>query len=148
MPWTNRSAARAAPPDVDIEPPYEGLAGDFDLELPIDVIFPHRPAAVGARWRQRHIVDLVRQLLRQGAMRLGTIVRPGLAAGRFRVCLGRSFRERRGLPLGGAGGFVEQLLQLDDAGLQLRHTDFQLPDPAIFPGDDFQQLFVRGLGHP
>jgi hypothetical protein len=48
VPALDPAPARAAPADVDVEQATDGLAGDLDLVLPIDVSFLDRAAAPGA----------------------------------------------------------------------------------------------------
>jgi hypothetical protein len=47
----NTAFALAAPADVDVELPVDGLAGDLDLELLGDMGFVERAAALGAAVR-------------------------------------------------------------------------------------------------
>jgi len=69
-------------------------------------------ATFGALFGQRHVDDLVRLLFWRGAMGLRAVVPARLAAWLFRVRLGRCFGEWSGLPLIGAGGLLQKLLQL------------------------------------
>ena len=147
MPGANASPAGNAAADVDIEPTHQGLAGDLDLELRIDAFLLHKAAAVGALRGQRHIMNLLGRLLGHGSVGLGPVVGSTLMPRLLGLVLGRSLGERRSLAFGGAGGFVQELLQLANAGLQLLHAGFQLGDLAILPGDDLQELFVRLPGH-
>ncbi len=93
-------------------------------------------------------MDLVRHLLRQRAMRLGTIICPGLATGKLRVCFGRSLGKRRGLPFGGSQGFLELGGQFANLSGQLPNLPFQfrysLPELLILG----QKFFVTRSGHP
>jgi hypothetical protein len=116
----NPAAALAAPPDVYVELPVDGLARDLDLELLGDVGFVQGAAALGARAGQRrlmNLVDLVR--CRRLAVGLGAVVLAGLAAGPLGLVGGLSFGEGSGLALAGAGRLVEPAAKAVVLGLQV-----------------------------
>jgi hypothetical protein len=76
------AVALAAPADVEVELPVDGLARDLDLELLGDMSFVQGAAAVRADLGQGRLVDLV-DLFGAGrlAVSLGAVVLAGLAAG-------------------------------------------------------------------
>jgi hypothetical protein len=78
----NPTMARAAPADVDVELPVNGLPRELDLELLCDVGFIEGPGTVGADVGQWCLIDLA-NLLGVGrlAVCLGPVVFAGLAAG-------------------------------------------------------------------
>jgi hypothetical protein len=98
----------AAPPDVNVELPVDGLAGDLDLELLRDVGFVEGAAAVGASDGQGCLVNLV-DLVGGGrlAVGLGAVARAGRAAGLFGLARGWALGEGGGLALTGAGRLIE-----------------------------------------
>src|SRR5262249_58691898 len=102
--------------DVDVELPVDRRARDLDLVLVIDVGLLNRAATPGSGVRQRGLVDLV-DVLGRRAMRLGAVVRAGLAAGPLRIGRGRPFGEGGGLP------FAGPLLLFEQAG--------HAPDPRL-----------------
>jgi hypothetical protein len=114
----NPTAALAAPAEVDVELPVDGLARDLDLELLGDVRLVKRAAAVGAAAGQRRLVDLV-DLFGAGrlAVGLGAVVLAGLAAGLLGLAGGRSLGEGGGLALAGAGCLVELAAEASLKGL-------------------------------
>ncbi len=116
----NTAFALAAPADVDVELPVDGLAGDLDLELLGDMGFVERPAALWADVGQGRLVHLV-NLLGAGrlAMGLGAVVPAGLAAGLPGLVGGRALGEGGGLALGCAGGLVELAAEAVVLGLQV-----------------------------
>jgi hypothetical protein len=102
------TAALAAPADVNVELPVDGLARDLDLELLSDVGLVERPAAVGASaWQGRLVcfIDLVGP--RRLAVGFGAVVFAGLATGLLGLVDGLALGEGGGLALAGAGRLVE-----------------------------------------
>jgi hypothetical protein len=102
------AAAMAAPADVDVELPVDGLARNLDLELLGDVGFVERAAATGAVVRQVSLVDLI-DLFGAGqlAAALGAVVLAGLAAWLPGLGGGLALGEGGGLALTGAGRCIE-----------------------------------------
>ena len=131
MPGPEAPTATATATHVDIEPPDHRLPRDLHLELLLDVIFFGQPPAVRTGAGQRHVDDLVGLLFGQRTMGFGAVVLARFAARRFRVRLGRSFRERRRLPLAGPLGLFQQCGELPHLGLQ--GLDPQAQVPILFP---------------
>ena len=78
----NPAPALAAPPDVDVELPVNGLARDLDLELLGDVGLAQGAAAIRAGGRQVRLVGFVDLVgVRRLAVGLGAVIFAGLAAG-------------------------------------------------------------------
>ena len=127
MAWLKASAAAATTAHMEVEPPHQRLAGNLDLELPIDMIVFCRSAACGALLGQRHIDDRVGFLFWKGTMGLGAIIVARFAARLFRGVLGRSLGERSGLAFLGTRGVLQQ-------SLQLRHSFLEFGDPPFEPG--------------
>jgi hypothetical protein len=122
----NAPVAPAAPADVDVELPVEGLARDLDLELPGDVGFVELSATAGAVVGQRRLVDLVDLLGgRRLAMRLGAVVSAGLATGLLGLVHGLALGEGGGLALAGADGLVELAAEAVVLGLQVTQASLQ-----------------------
>jgi hypothetical protein len=116
----NAAVTLAAPADVDVELPVNGLARDLDLELLGDVGLVERPAAVGVGVGQRRLVDLV-DLFRAGrlAVDLGAVVLARLAPGSLGVRLGLALGEGSCLALAGTEARVELVPQAVVLGLQV-----------------------------
>jgi hypothetical protein len=104
---------------MNVEPTHNRLAGDFDLELLIDMVFIGLSATLGAPLRQWHIDDLVGFLLWKRAIAFGAVVVARLAARSFRVLLGFPFGERSGLAFLGARGLLQELLEFSDPPFEL-----------------------------
>jgi hypothetical protein len=120
------AVALAAPADVDVELPVDGLARDLDLELLGDVSFVERPAAVGAAVRQWHLVDLVDQFWAgRLAVGLGAVVLAGLAAGPLGLVCGLALGERGSLALAGAGRLVQLAAEALVLGLQVTQASLK-----------------------
>jgi hypothetical protein len=120
------AVALAAPPDVDVELPLDGLAGDLDLELLRDVGFVEGAAAVGASAGQGCLVNLV-DLVGAGRLAVGleAVLFPGLAACLARMELGLALGEGGGLPLGGAGRLFKLTVEALVLGLQVTEASLK-----------------------
>jgi hypothetical protein len=118
--------ALAAPADVDVELPVDGLARDLDLELLGDVGFVKGPATGGAGVGRGRLVDLV-DLLGAGrlAVGLGTVVLAGLAARLLGLASRLALGEGSGLALAGPGGFVELAAEALVLGLQVAEASLK-----------------------
>ncbi|HLW63936.1 MAG TPA: hypothetical protein VKS79_01370 [Gemmataceae bacterium] len=101
MPALHTTVAAPAATDVEIELALNRLAWNLDLELLLNVGFVDGTAAIGTGIGQRGFVDFVNLLGRRRTMGLLAIIVAGLAAGLFRLGLGRAFGERRRLTLVG-----------------------------------------------
>ena len=128
----NAAAALAAPADVDVEPPVDGLARDLDLVLLGEVGFVERAAAVGAGVGQGRLMNFV-DLLGAGrlAMGLGAVVLAGLAAGLLGLVSGLALGEGGGLALAGALRLLQLALQAFDLGFKLGDTVPQVGDEVV-----------------
>src|SRR5262249_45928837 len=125
VPALEAPAAVRALADVDVEPAMSGPARDLDLVLLIDVGFLDRAATTGttgAVLRQGGFVDLV-DALGRWAVRLGAVVRAGLATRLLRVRRGRAFGEGCCLP------FAGPLLHFEQSGQPL-DLESQVGDAA------------------
>lgn len=116
----NAAVALAAPADVDVELPVDGLARDLDLVLLSDAGLVEGAAAVGAGAGQGRFVDLV-DLVRSGrlAVGLGAVVLAGLTSGLLGLVGGLTLGEGGGLALAGAGRLVELAAEAHVLGLQV-----------------------------
>jgi hypothetical protein len=126
MPALDPAAAMAALPDVDVEPPVNGLAGDLDLELLGHVRLVERATAIGASVGQGRLVNLV-DLLRgwRLAMCLRAVVLAGLASWLLGLVGGLALGEGSGLALAGAGRLVELAAQALVLGLQVMESSLK-----------------------
>jgi hypothetical protein len=117
--------------DVDVELPVNGLARDLDLELPGDVGFVERAAAVRTEVGQGRLVDLV-DLFGAGrlAVGLGAVVLAGFAAGLLGLVLRFALGKRSGLALAGAGRLVESTAEALVLGLQVTEASLKGWQPA------------------
>src|SRR5882672_3656809 len=116
------------PAEVHVELPINRLAGNFDLELRLDVGLVDGAAAIGAGVGQRGFVgfvDLLRR--RRRSMRLGAVILARFTTGLLGFALGRPLGKRRGLPLAGAKGLVQEARQPLDLLAQPRHFRLETP---------------------
>ena len=122
----NPTMALAAPADVDVELPVNGLPRDLDLELLCDIGLAEGAAAVGADVGQRRLVDLV-DLFGAGrlAMGLGAVVLARLAAGLLGLCSGLTLGEGGGLALAGTGRLVQLAAEAVVLGLQVAEASLK-----------------------
>ena len=100
-------SAAGAMADVDIELTDDGLAWNVCLILLVGAVLDDRPATVGATVRQWSIVDFVGRSRRDGAIGLGSIIRPRFAARPLGMILGRPLGKRGGLAFAGPQGILE-----------------------------------------
>jgi len=121
------SATAATSAHMDIEPTHNGLAGDLDLELLIDMVFVGLSATLGASLGQWHVNNLVRFLFGNWTVGLGAVVVARLAARLLGILLRRCLGERSGLAFLGPRGVLQELLQL-------RHSLLEFNDPPFEPG--------------
>ena len=121
------SAAAATSAHMDVESAHNGLAGDLDLELLINMVFVGLSAAVGTLFGQRHVDDLVGFVFGKRTVGLGAVMVARLAARLLGILLRRSLGERSGLAFLGPRGLLQQLLQL-------RHSLLEFGDPPFEPG--------------
>src|SRR5262245_52755289 len=120
------AAAPAAPADVDVELPVDGLARDLDLVLLGDVGLVQGAAAVRAGVGQGCLVDLVDLFgARRLAVGLGAVIDTGLASGLLGLAGGRALGEGGGLALAGAGRLVELAAEALVLGLQVTQASLK-----------------------
>jgi hypothetical protein len=138
MPPLDASAALAAATDMNVELPMNRLAGNFDLELRLDVGFLEGAAAPMAGLRQQGFQGFV-DLLGRGRLAMGflAVSGAGLAARLLGVGRGRFLGEGSRLTLAGTLGFF-QLLR------QGRHARFKFRDAL----PELGTLGTHGLDHP
>jgi hypothetical protein len=122
----NAATALAAPADVNVELPVDGLARDLDLELLGDMGLVEGAAAVGADVGQMRLVNLV-DLFGAGrlAVGLGAVVLAGLATGLLGLAGGLALGERGGLALTGADRLIELAAESLVLGLQVVEASLQ-----------------------
>ena len=152
----NTALTTTASTHLDVELAMDRLRGNLRLILLSHLLQLQVPvAAMRAGVRQLGLMFLVNHR-RHGATRLGAVIRPRLAARLLRIALGRTFGERRRLPLGPALLLVQHRFQFLDplfglsqprfelrvVGLQLRIAGLKRRDPSI------ALLAIRTSGSP
>jgi hypothetical protein len=129
MPAANASTAGFAAAFADAEFSANGLWGQIDLELLVDVVvFAEFAAAMGTVVRQRGVEDFVDDLGRRRPMRVGPMLGPGFSAGLLGILARRPLGEGRGLPLAAARSFIEAFLEIGDPLLEF--VDFAIASRA------------------
>src|SRR5262249_34413297 len=120
------AVAPAAPGDVTVALPVDGLARDLDLDLLGDVGLVQGAAAVGAGVGQGRLVDLV-NLFGAGrlAVGLGAVILAGLAAGLLGLVGGLSLGEGSGLTLAGSGRLIDLAAEALVLGLQVAEASLK-----------------------
>ena len=113
------SAAAATVTDVDPELAYDRPAGNLGLELLGHGVLDEAALTVRAGVGERGLEAFVDPLRRRrGPMAVGPVRLAGLAAGGFRVRLGRPLAEGRGLPFADAQGVLKAPGQLRDLAFE------------------------------
>jgi hypothetical protein len=127
MPTPHVLAAVGAMAAVNDELANDGLAGNFRLELLVEMILDDSATASGTLFRQSRLkgfIDLGGRRWRP--MAVWAVVLALFAAGFLGLGLGFTFGERRRLPLGRAFNFLEPFLEIANGVLQL----FNQPIPG------------------